>query len=350
MPSYQTQNSQQNNHSSSSSSTEQEVDEMQELYGNSVVQDMMEEEQQSHHPASLSSPYDAVYLKHVLQVSSIQIGLSTSQLQDMETFISHWHQHRSRYENVSRKTNMPAKLIAALHWRESTGNFNTYLHQGDPLGRPPVNWPTNIPTFHNWEDAAVHALNQKKSLQNQLEMSADTTNAASIATYAEGYNGLGYHYRNTPSPYVYSGSNQYSSGKYVSDGQFSSSTVDRQMGVIPMVGALQGLNTTQDMTPKAVDASFVWSKVLSGQLLLKQGTNGPEVELLQQKLQQAGYSVTVDGDFGPGTARAVREFQEDHQHFGLSVDGIVGKGTATQLENSPTQQSSSSSSGDNSIE
>lgn len=33
-----------------------------------------------------------------------------------------------------KRTGVPARPIAALHWRESSGNFNTYLHQGAPLG------------------------------------------------------------------------------------------------------------------------------------------------------------------------------------------------------------------------
>ena len=42
-----------------------------------------------------------------------------------------------------------------------------------------------------------------------------------------------------------------------------------------------------------------------------------------------GYSVGVDGDFGPGTLSAVRQFQKDH---GLSADGVVGVGTASKLD------------------
>jgi lysozyme family protein len=312
-----------------------EIDDFQDNYGNAEMMRMMnsqaeKEDNTSEIPASLRSPYDEVYLKHVLKVDTLRIGLTETQLRDMNAFINNWEANRSRYETVSRETDMPAKLIAALHWRESTGNFNTYLHQGDPLGRAAVNFPYNIPTFYSWENAAVHALDQKKHLQTQLEMTSDTTNTASIATYAEAYNGLGYHNANRDSPYVYSGTNHYSAGKYVRDGQFSRTTVDSQIGVMPLVGALHGLNATQDLSPKAVDKGFLWQKILNGQQLLRRGDSGPMVEVLQKKLSDLGYAVTVDGEFGGGTERVIREFQRLHN---LNIDSAVGSKTATEIEN-----------------
>ena len=82
---------------------------------------------------------------------------------------------------------------------------------------------------------------------------------------------------------------------------------------------------------------------MSGEKLLRQGDNGVEVQVLQQKLQSLGYSVTPDGNFGALTASAVEKFQEDFQDLGLTVDGIVGKGTALEIDK--RLQNSNSSSG-----
>jgi hypothetical protein len=53
-----------------------------------------------------------------------------------------------------------------------------------------------------------------------------------------------------------------------------------------------------------------------------------EATLLQVFLREAGYDVNPDGDYGPGTERAVRQFQIDH---GLVVDGVAGQKTWTTL-------------------
>ena len=71
-----------------------------------------------------------------------------------------------------------------------------------------------------------------------------------------------------------------------------------------------------------------------GSSVLKQGSTGSEVEQMQFWLSTlAQYessipSVTVDGIYGSGTAAAVRAFQ---RLYGLTVDGIVGLTTWTEL-------------------
>src|SRR5213595_3146487 len=59
--------------------------------------------------------------------------------------------------------------------------------------------------------------------------------------------------------------------------------------------------------------------------ILKQGSSGPDVTELQQKLKDLGFDPNgVDGHFGPGTRDAVIAFQ---QSKGLQADGIAGPAT-----------------------
>jgi hypothetical protein len=62
---------------------------------------------------------------------------------------------------------------------------------------------------------------------------------------------------------------------------------------------------------------------------LKVGSKGPEVVALQNKLKEAGfYSGNADGDFGPKTNKAVKDFQKAN---GLKPDGLVGPVTKKKL-------------------
>lgn len=57
--------------------------------------------------------------------------------------------------------------------------------------------------------------------------------------------------------------------------------------------------------------------------ILKRGLKGAPVKRLQEKL-----GIGADGDFGPGTEKAVKDFQSAN---GLAVDGIAGPDTFTAM-------------------
>ena len=64
---------------------------------------------------------------------------------------------------------------------------------------------------------------------------------------------------------------------------------------------------------------------------IKRGNTGSEVKEIQELL-----GITVDGDFGPATQKAVIDFQ---QKYNLTADGIVGPITLSTLK--ANQQTSS---------
>lgn len=64
--------------------------------------------------------------------------------------------------------------------------------------------------------------------------------------------------------------------------------------------------------------------------ILKKGSKGEEVKLLQEFLYDIGYEPgTADGDFGSNTKKAVQAFQKD---AGLAMDGVVGEKTWEALD------------------
>lgn len=63
--------------------------------------------------------------------------------------------------------------------------------------------------------------------------------------------------------------------------------------------------------------------------ILKRGNRGTDVKYLQWQLNQVGFSLNVDGSFGPSTEQAVRSFQTIND---LKVDGTVGPKTWQKLK------------------
>lgn len=61
---------------------------------------------------------------------------------------------------------------------------------------------------------------------------------------------------------------------------------------------------------------------------LRQGSKGDGVQTMQQRLSDLGFSLDVDGNFGPGTAKAVVAFQQKNN---LGSDGVVGPNTWAAL-------------------
>jgi hypothetical protein len=60
----------------------------------------------------------------------------------------------------------------------------------------------------------------------------------------ERYNGLGYASRGLPSPYIWSGTDQYKSGKYIRDGVYDPNAVDRQLGCAGLLISMAAIDRT----------------------------------------------------------------------------------------------------------
>lgn len=63
----------------------------------------------------------------------------------------------------------------------------------------------------------------------------------------------------------------------------------------------------------------------------QQGSTGPAVMALQRQLNAHGQNLVVDGNFGPATASAVRNFQSSKK---IGVDGVAGPQTWNSLVSS----------------
>jgi lysozyme family protein len=158
---------------------------------------------------------------------------------------------KARYQAVSAKTGVPWAFIAVVHEREASQNWNTQLGQGDPLHSVSVHVPVGRGPFSTWEEGAVDALvNCAPFAARNKDWSIGGT-----LTMLEEYNGLGYAARGKPSPYIWSGTDQYRSGKFVRDGVYDPSVVDSQLGCAGLLMAMMALDPTITFTGSAIKPS-----------------------------------------------------------------------------------------------
>lgn len=140
----------------------------------------------------------------------------------------------ARYQAIAARVNIPWQVIGAIHSMESGCDFNTHLHNGDPLTSRTYHVPrgrprTGNPPF-NWEISALDALDERKGWTDW--------SISGTLYFLECYNGLGYMARGMNSPYLWSYTNAYTQGYFVSDGNFSSTTVSKQVGCVPILKGL----------------------------------------------------------------------------------------------------------------
>ena len=77
--------------------------------------------------------------------------------------------NKDRYLKAEKLTGVPWYMIAALHWRESSGDFRTQLAQGDPLNRVSTHVPRGRGPFKWWEAGAYDALVTLKKFNKMMD-------------------------------------------------------------------------------------------------------------------------------------------------------------------------------------
>jgi lysozyme family protein len=167
---------------------------------------------------------------------------STTELRADRSELADWHkrvmlQYRSRYEAVEKATGVPWFLIGAIHGLEASYNFRAHFHNGDfPLSartrQVPANRPPNWRAPYVWENSAKDAL----TLLGFVGKS-DWTLERTLYRL-EAYNGFGYRRLGVPSPYLWSFSNHYESGKFVADGKWNPAARSQQCGAATKIKML----------------------------------------------------------------------------------------------------------------
>ncbi len=159
--------------------------------------------------------------------------LDTHRVAEIKRVCESFYKNQERYRIVSAACGVPEKLIFALHYREASLRFNGVLHNGENIlgtGRLTKLVPKGRGPFETWEEAAIDALMLKKSIFPKV------WDFNSMLEFAERFNGLGYRKRGELSPYVWAGTERHDeTGKYVSDGKYSATAIEKQLGVASLL-------------------------------------------------------------------------------------------------------------------
>jgi lysozyme family protein len=173
---------------------------------------------------------------------------------------------RARYVGVQERLRqdgykpVPWWFIAIVSVREYGGppHWDKQLGQGDPLDQVSHNDPAGRGPFLSHVGDFTPALGDVKPGNDAwtrccLDALIDCApHAAKWSDWSPGgaltlfemYNGLGYAAMGKPSAYVWSGSDQYVSGKYIRDHVYDPNEVDVQIGCAPLLARMMALDPT----------------------------------------------------------------------------------------------------------
>lgn len=229
-------------------------------------------------------------------------------LSSVEKINQHLLNNRPRYQSVSNQLDIPWFFIAVIHNMEASQNFKAHLHNGDPLTartvQVPAGRPKNGAPPFNWEDSAADALTMR-GLGSKTDWSL-----AGMLYQLEGYNGWGYrlHHPHVLSPYLWSYSNHYTSGKYVADGTWSDTAVSKQCGAAVLLRRMaesHQIEFPDQPRPTAESSPLVVSYATAK-------SDDPAAEKCAEDLQRwlngfPGVFVKIDGIPGEKTSTAYKQ-------------------------------------------
>jgi lysozyme family protein/peptidoglycan hydrolase-like protein with peptidoglycan-binding domain len=246
-------------------------------------------------------------------------------------------QGKSIYQQIEARTGMKWFFVGLCHYRESHYDFNTYLGNGQPLGRVTTIVPKGRGPFAGpqaFVDGAVDAFRLEGFL------GASDWSIGRMLYRLEGFNGYGYHSQGVNSPYLYGGSTLYGppearGGKYVRDHVFDRNKVDTQLGTAVILKDLLELDHTIDLGGVSSEVSLVPD--ISTETIPE-----PDEELartvlqVQQSLNELGANprLVEDGKNGPKTMAAISQFQQQN---GLDDTGLPDAATIAAIAQKTSQ-------------
>lgn len=129
--------------------------------------------------------------------------------------------------------NVPWQVIAILHLMEAGCNPMRQILNGEYWSRETKYVPKGMGPWCSFERSCLSSFTIDKKVPPVWDI-------PNTLYYFEAHNGFGYRrYRNINSPYLWSFTNHYVNGKYISDGRYDEDAISKQPGVAAILKFLQ---------------------------------------------------------------------------------------------------------------
>lgn len=236
----------------------------------------------------------------------------------------------ANFKPVQEELGIPIVWGICSFERESGLDFRTSPAQGDRWDRVSVNVPRGVGPFPSWTAAAIWSYKH-----DGIDKNSSPWSWPYMCWAWEKFNGFGPRDHGRVTGYDFAGTDEYDppvgkGGKYVSDGNWSASAVDRQLGCVPLALELVKLEPSLALdfhfpTPSADPIPVTPTPT---------GVGGGEhdTKWIQESLNHlhfGGEQLVVDGNYGRRTRNVVRTFQTAH---GLVADGLAGPVTIAAIK------------------
>ena len=225
--------------------------------------------------------------------------INENRYSEIDRYVKKITANRATYAAVGDPLNIPWYFIGIIHCMECGLNFKTHLHNGDPLTQRTVQVPKGRPFTGNppfsWEESAKDAL-----IIEKFTAWKDWSIPGMLYCF-ERYNGIGYRRKGIHSPYLWSYSNNYSSGKYTADGIYDPNAVSRQCGAAVLLRRMCEKQIIQiDDMDRITQIKTLGELVIYNTSTI-QADNAMQ---LQTVLNAAGIPLRSDGLAGKNTSNA----------------------------------------------
>jgi lysozyme family protein len=241
--------------------------------------------------------------------------LVTGTAPDIDMILRKYTENEGLYAGVAQAVApaMPWIVVALIHTMEASGSMTRHLHNGDtlrnrtthvPAGRP----ATGTPPF-TWEESAIDALGDRG-----LNRRKDWTVPGVLFTL-EAYNGWGYRLHHgveteggTLSPYLWAGTDRYTTGKYGSDGQYDPKLTSKQIGAAAILkrAIIKGVCHIEDWHGRVIERQQVADALAGTGAMVRFGSNAFAVAWQRHLNTFPTINLSIDGDLGPKSSEATK--------------------------------------------